>query len=75
MDPFRRGQCPTVGRLGDEAHLFADANAMKYALACVIGDEGGPDQVGQIRDFGEGLAILHHVYRGGTWTRVMERRA
>ena len=74
MDPHRPGQCATFARLGDEAHRFDDARAMVFALTCVIGDEGGPDQVGGIRDYtGDGLAILSHRYRGGTWTRVMKR--
>jgi hypothetical protein len=74
MDPHRPGQCPTYARLGDEAHRFDDAQAMVFALCCVIGDEGGPDQVGGIRDYtGEGLAeciggaLIHITDNGKIW--------
>lgn len=75
MDPmYQADYAAKVCALNDEARTFADPRGMQYALTCVLGDEGGPLQIGTIRDFGEGLAILHHVYRGGTWTRVMARR-
>ena len=74
MDPsYQMDYTSTVRALNDEARFFDDPRAMQFGLLCVIGDEGGPAQVGAIRDYGDGLAILHHRYYGGTWTRVMRR--
>lgn len=74
MDPsYLMDYTAKVRCLNDEARTFDDPRAMQFGLLCVIGDEGGPLQVGAIRDYGEGLAILYHRYRGGTWTRVYTR--
>ncbi len=69
----------TIARLNDGAQVGFDYPAGRtawwsYALVCTIGDEAGPIQIGAIRDYGDGLGVLHHVYRNDTWTRVMCRR-
>lgn len=79
MNPLcYHGYSSVLSAMNSEARLHTGSPTQtpwwaSYALLSVLGDEDGPESVGQIRDFGEGLAILSHQFRGETWTRVYRR--